>query len=139
MVIVMEEFNIPFDKAQTVNIYNESVKSKYVYGSAEYRKIMDCWNETVKGAHDMPAFGVSINNLTVKEMQKGVWLEFDFKKQLEHNGMPYEKLLIGVGEDYYGFNLIRFNSENGYEGRCFYYDLVDKNTAALYETLINLK
>ena len=24
--------------------------------------------------------------------------------------MPYEKLLIGVGEDYYGFNLIRFNS-----------------------------
>ena len=90
MVIVMEEFNIPFDKAQTVNVYNESVKSEYVYGSAEYRKIMDCWNETVKGAHDMPAFGVSINNLTVKEMQKGVWLEFDFKKQLEHNGMPYE-------------------------------------------------
>ena len=69
MVIVMEEFNIPFDKAQTVNVYNESVKSEYVYGSAEYRKIMDCWNATVKDAHDMPAFGVSIHNLTVKEMQ----------------------------------------------------------------------
>ena len=52
--------------------------------------------------------------------------------------MPFEKLLVQVGKEYYGFNLIRYTSERGYDGRCFYLDLVGKNMNDLYDLLTDL-
>lgn len=134
----MEEIYGAFEYAQQINVYNEGKKTSYSAGGAEYKKILDCWNTMIAGAHDMPAFGVSLNNYTVKEMKKGIWLEFDFKKVLECNGMSFEKLLIDVQKNFYGFNLIRYNAERGYDGRCFYLDLVGKNMDILYDLLLNL-
>ena len=92
----------------------------------------------IDGAHQMPAFGVSINEYTVQEMKKGKWLEFVFPEQTECDGMPFERLLINVQKEGYGFNLIRYNAEQGYDGRCFYLDLVNKNTGNLYNILLDL-
>ncbi|MDE7082602.1 MAG: hypothetical protein K2O89_02735 [Clostridia bacterium] len=137
-MIVMEEIVEAFDSAETVSVYNDGDKTVYSSGEEEYAKILACWNEMIDGAHDMPAFGVSLDNYTRQEMKQGLWVEFDFGKVLECNGMPFEKLLISVKKSFQGFNLIRYNADCGYDGRCFYLDLVGKNMDNLYNLLLNL-
>lgn len=137
-MVIMEEICDAFDSAETINVYNDGVETSYCAGGEEYNKILASWNEMVSGAHYMPAFGVSINAYTVKEMKTGLWVEFDFKTILKYNGMPFERLLVKVEKDYSGFNLIRYNAEKGYDGRCFYLDLFGKNMSNLYDLLLNL-
>ena len=135
-MVIMEEISEAFEQAENINVYNGGVKTVYAAGSDDYKEILACWNKTIEGAHDMPAFGVSINRLTVKELQKNLWVEFDFGKALFCNEIPFEKLLVQVQKEYYGFNLIRYNSDCGYEGRCFYLDLVGKNMNYFYDLLV---
>ena len=137
-MVIVEELENAFEKSQQINVYKQGVKTEYSAGGDEYNKILASWSEMIKGAHDMPAFGVSLNDLTVKEMQKGLWVEFDFKQVLQHNEMPFERLLVEVGKENQGFNLIRYSSVYGYEGRCFYLDLVGKNMSAFYDLLQNI-
>lgn len=137
-MVIMEEICEAFDSAETLNVYNDGVKTSYSAGGAEYAKILSCWNEMISSAHEMPALGVSLNAYTVEEMKKGLWLEFDYKTLLECNGMPFEKLLVKVEKENYGFNLVRYTTENGYDGRCFYLDLFGKNMGELYDLLLNL-
>ena len=87
------------------------------------------------GAHEMPAYGVSLNDETTKAMKSGVWAEFSFGRELSSGGMPYEKLLINVEPEWTGFNLIRYTAKHGYDGRCFYYDLVSKDMSSFYDCL----
>ena len=134
----MEEISEYFDSAQTINVYNQGTKTAYSAGGKEYASVLTVWNKMIAGAHEMPAYGVSLNHLTVEEMQKNLWLEFDFGKELLHNEMPFEKLLVNVGKEYYGFNLIRYTSKRGYDGRCFYLDLNGTNTNELYDLLIKM-
>ena len=133
----MEIFEV-FDETEIINVYGGGIKTAYSAGEEEYNKILVSWNEMIDGAHDMPAYGVSLNHLTVKELEKNLWVEFDFGRALECNEMPFEKLLVQVGKEYYGFNLIRYTSERGYDGRCFYLDLVGKNMNDLYDLLTDL-
>lgn len=134
----MEEINEVFDCAEIINVYNKGAKISYSSGDKEYKEILACWNEMIDGAHDMPAFGVSLDNYTKEEMKKGLWVEFDFEKVLKCSGMPFEKLLVSVEKDSQGFNLIRYNSDYGYNGRCFYLDLVGKNMGDFCDLLLNL-
>ena len=137
-MVIMEEISEVFGYAENINVYNGGVKTIYAAGSDNYKAIMSCWNKTIDGAHDMPAYGVSLNHLTVKELEKNLWVEFDFGRALECNEMPFEKLLVQVGKEYYGFNLIRYTSDRGYDGRCFYLDLVGKNMNDFYDLLADL-
>ena len=134
----MEEICEVFDSAEAVNVYYNGVKTVYSAGSEEYNKILAIWNKMIDGAHDMPAFGVSLDRYTKEEMKKGLWVEFGFGKVLECNGMPFEKLLVSVEKDSQGFNLIRYNTNCGYDGRCFYLDLVGKNMGNFYDFLLDL-
>ncbi|MDE7329774.1 MAG: hypothetical protein K2N30_01580 [Clostridia bacterium] len=133
----MEIFEV-FNEAEQIIVYNEGEEKSYQRGSEPYACIAECWYTMIKGAHDMPAYGVSLNRETVKALNSGLWVEFDFGKEMQANGMPFEKLLINVQKDFYGFNLIRYTSQRGYDGRCFYFDLVGKNMSNLYDLLINL-
>lgn len=134
----MEELDEIFDEAEEIVIYNNDVKTSYKAGSPKYTQILECWNETISSAHQMPALGVSIDDYTRKELKSGLWIEFCFNTVYECCGMPFEKLLIGVQKEYYGFNLIRYNTEYGYDGRCYYLDLFGKNTNDLYDLLLNI-
>lgn len=135
--MVMEIFEV-FDETEIINVYDGGIKTAYSAGEDEYNKILVSWNEMIDGAHDMPAYGVSFDNLTREELKSGLWVEFDFGETMECNGMPFEKLLIKVEKDYYGFNLIRYNTNYGYDGRCFYLDLNGKNMGNFYDLLLNL-
>lgn len=131
----MEDIFNVFDKAECINIYTAGDIKTYLKGSEEYSGIVGRWEKMIDGAHDMPAFGVSLNDHTLEAMKSGRWIEFDFKKKLEHGGMPYEKLLVQVESVYTGFNLIRYNKKGGYDGRCFYFDLVGKDMGELCDYL----
>ncbi|MDE5721825.1 MAG: hypothetical protein K2I30_03690 [Clostridia bacterium] len=132
------ELEKAFEKAENINVYNDGEVITYSPHTDGYKSILKGWTAMIENAHLMPAFGVSLNNETVKAMKKGLWVEFDFNKLYESNGLPYEKLLIEVNSGYSGFNLIRYMQEYGYDGRCFYYDLVSKDMSSLYNLLINL-
>ena len=136
--MVVMELEEVFDKAESVIVYNDGEQTEYACGGDEFEKILKSWNEMLKDSHPMPAFGVSINNYTLKEMQRGLWAEFVFGKTYEYNGMPFEKLLVNVNGDFCGFNIIRYNTAHGYDGRCYYIDLVNKNMSSFYDLLLEL-
>ena len=132
------ELENAFEKAKNINVYNDGKAVTYSAQTDEYKSILKAWNEMLEGAHLMPAFGVSLNRETVKAMKEGLWVEFDFNNVYESGGLPYEKLLIAVKSGDSGFNLIRYMQECGYDGRCFYYDLVSKDMSGLYDLLGSL-
>ena len=127
-----------FDNAENINVYNNGEMNVYGAGTEEFDNVLTGWKIMTDGARDMPAFGVSLNSETLKVLKSGIWVEFYFGKVYESNGMPYEKLLINVQKSSYGFNLIRYNSQGGYYGRCFYYDLAGNTMDDFYDILQNL-
>lgn len=137
MVILDNVFETA-EKSTAITVYNDGIKTEYAAGGNEYLKIVSCWNNTVDGAREMPAYGVSLNDCTVAEMSKGIWLEFIYDSRTVVNELYFEKLLIKVEREFGGFNIIRYNGEYGYDGRCFYVDLAGKNMARLYNLLVNL-
>lgn len=136
--MIVMELNEVFNDAESINVYNVGEKTSYSAGEDKYNKILSGWNNMISEARLMPAFGVSINRETVKDLQNGRWVEFEFDCEIEAEGMPFEKLLVRVDASYYGFNVIRYNSKTGYDGRCYYYDLVNKNMSAFNDVLGNL-
>ena len=137
-MFISVELDKAVECAKKVNLYNEGIVSVLESGSEPFEKIVYEWKAMISGAHEMPAFGVSLNNETLKALKNGLWIEFAFDCAYESIGMPYEKLLISVEKNNQGFNIIRYNSECGYDGRCFYYDLVDKNMSNFYNLIANL-
>ncbi len=136
-MVIMEIQNV-FTEAEEINVYNEGVKVTYSSENDNYKKILENWNSTIENSYQMPAFGVSINNYTVEEMKHGLWVEFCFGKQIERSQMPFEKLLVNVNKNYYGFNVIRYTSQRGYDGRCYYLDLNGNNMDNFYDFLSKL-
>ena len=132
------ELDKAFDKAESINVYNGGEVTNYAASQKPFKEILVSWKNMIDGAHQMPAYGVSLNRETLKALNSGLWVEFVFCGVYESDGMPYEKLLIQVEKSFTGFNLIRYTAEYGYDGRCFYYDLVNKNMDNLYGILINL-
>lgn len=113
------------DFARGVTVYIDGKESAYPAESEYFRQFCVKWKEMMQGAHKMPAFGVSLNGDTVKAMQEGVWAEFFFGGTYISDGMSYEKLLFCVRAEWSGFNIVRYNGDCGYEGRCFYYSLAN--------------
>lgn len=136
MFVVATEINEIFEEAQKINIYNDDKRVSYEFGDNRFTEIMAEWDRLLEGSHEMPAFGVSIDRLTVKEMKSGLWLEFCFAKTCYYNEMDFEKLLVKVEPDYCGFNIIRYNADRGYDGRCYYIDLIKSNMTELYQILL---
>lgn len=124
-----------FDYSDSIVVYEEGVQASYEKDTVRYGEILTGFKELIKDAHEMPAYGVSLNRETLKELKNGLWVEFCFSETYECNGMPFEKLLVKAEKSFFGFNIIRYNSKNGYDGRCFYYDLVNKNMSNFYNIL----
>ncbi len=138
MFIVAAEINEIFEETRDINIYNDGAVVTYSDGDNRFTEIMAEWGRLLDGSYEMPAFGVSIDRLTVAEMKSGLWLEFCFGKTCYYNEMDFEKLLVKVEQENYGFNIIRYNADRGYDGRCYYIDLNKSNMANLYQLLLEI-
>ena len=132
----------------TQNFYNTSEiimtmdgkNLNFKKGDDKYECILKSLKTITDGAHEMPAFGVSLDEETRKARKSGLWLELVFDKEYEYNGMPFEALLIDVHGDFSGFNLIR-KCNGKYDGRCFYLDLKEdmKNLETSMLDIFNAK
>lgn len=111
-----------FDDAEQIVVYSDGNIKNFYPETDSYQHILDEWNRLLEGVHLMPAYGVSLNDETQREKEKGIWIEFIFAQSCEYGDMPFEKLLIQVDARFSGVNLIRYNSDCGYEGRCYYLD-----------------
>lgn len=122
-----------FQSASAVVVTIDGVDTQYDKSSKKFTDILSALMGICKGGYEMPAFGVSLHDDTVKERETGVWVELKFDDTLTHNEMPFSALLIKVVPDFQGFNIVRFN-DGKYAGRCFYMAL-DGDMSALYTIL----
>ncbi|MGN0808104.1 MAG: hypothetical protein ACI4MN_06650 [Candidatus Coproplasma sp.] len=118
-----------------INVYDEGNCIAYGKDSPKFKKICAVWTGMMEFARQMPAFGVSLNAETIQAVKRNLWLEFTFSQEFCNNGMTFERLLVNVAPDVSGFNVIRFNSKYGYDGRCFYFDLIGSDMSDLYNAI----
>ncbi|MDE6549891.1 MAG: hypothetical protein K2M44_00080 [Clostridia bacterium] len=135
----MTEYEAQIDSiliaADNIEIMSEGkVAASYDKGSDKYNELVKAIASMNEGGYEMPAFGVSIHNLTIKELLKGSWLVFNYAGAQSHNGMPFDRLLLQIHPDDCGYNVIRGN-DGIYDGRCFYYNLNKGNMSALYNLI----
>ena len=130
----MEELSAAIEKAGKIVVYAEGEARAYLPQDAAFAALMQAWKETVSAAVRMPAFGVSIDALTRKGRESGLWMEFCFREEHLCGGMPFESLLFEAKRDWHGFNIVR-GQGGRYEGRCFYVDLRQTTMQPLYDAL----
>ena len=87
----------------------------------EFVLIKNKLNLLFYSARIMPAFGVSLHTETLDVLETDNWLQINFLKELQINGLNFNALLFKM-EKTNGFNLIRLYN-NKYEGRCIFLDL----------------
>ncbi len=126
-----------FDEVKEIEIYNDGSTVRLFPTQMGFKLVVNGFMSMLDGARQMPAFGVSLDNETRAEMNRGLWVEFDFGQKLYYSGMPFEKLLVRVVAEHTGFNIVRYNSENGYAGRCYYFDM-NGNMGAFYNILTSV-
>lgn len=120
MEMTVQEF---FDEVQQIDVYYNGEVQKLLPAQTGYKLIINGFKNLLADARQMPAFGVSLDSETRAAVGEGLWVEFDFGKKLWYNQMSFEKLLVQVVSSCSGFNVIRYNSDNGYAGRCYYFAL----------------
>lgn len=126
-----------FTKSDKITIFKDGEPTTFEQNSKQYDKILGTFQDTIFNAYEMPAFGVSLHDETIEALKSGLWLEFHFAEEQEHNGMNFSSILINVSPEDMGFNLIR-QYEGRYEGRCYYLNLIDHNMSEVYNTIIEV-
>lgn len=122
-------------QADRIVLYTDGTEKIFSRQDTEFLDIVEAWETITQGAHQMPAFGVSIDRLTREEMKSGNWLEFFFAEKYESNGLPFDSLLFVVRSEYKGINLVRRDEKRLYQGRCIYIDLNGRDMSALAAVL----
>ena len=125
-----------FALSQEIVVYNNDKQVTIENESNEFQDIIDVMHDMCLDSHEMPAFGVSLDNETRLAMKSGLWIEFRFDKQYIYSEMPFDRLLISVDAESSGFNIIRYHNDM-YEGRCYYLNL-NNDMSALQSTLIQI-
>lgn len=133
---IMEDVQAQVKEARSVRVYKDGKITEYGAETQEFCRILSAWEEMTSEALPMPAFGVSVDALTREEKKKGTWLEFVFGEERGEE-LPFERLLIACVPEYRGFNLVRY-TQGGYNGRCYYLDLRDKDMRQLCSCLNHL-
>lgn len=101
----------------------------------ERQQIIEQFNKLISFGHEMPAFGVALNDEVNNQKKKGLFVEFIFDSMMEYDEMPFCRLLVEVSPDYSGFNIIRYY-DGGYNGRCFYISLENYTMESFYDFLL---
>lgn len=106
---------------ESIDVYEDGKKKTLHHGEENFEELLDNIKENFYGGRIEPAYGVSLHDLTIKEMGKGKWIKLNFSSQQEINGLPFTALLFQQ-EECYGLNLIREYNDK-FDGRCIYLSL----------------
>ena len=84
----------------------EAVRRKPYSVAVSYTHlVLSALESMSENAVQMPAFGVSIDELTRKDMQKGVWLRLSYAENQSCFGMDFSELAFEVVPEYMGFKM----------------------------------
>ena len=108
------EYATSFDLFVNGEVINKNKTTK------EFETYLSLVKTLFQNSRLMPAFGVSLHDETLNALNDGTWLQINFEKPLNENGLPFESLLFKL-EKTGGINLIRKHN-NRYEGRCVFLD-----------------
>lgn len=122
--------------ANGVTVYCDGKSYEYLSESVPFNDICAVWEDTFKLSRQMPALGVSLQQETLCALKSGVWLEVSFPKMYCSWDLPFEKLLIKLVKDCSCFDIIRYTSGYGYEGRCLHFNLMGNTLNNLYAEVI---
>ena len=125
-----------FNNSTTINLIIDGDFKTFNQNSKQYTNLLNQFNTLLQNSHQMPALGVSIDELTKQEIKNGVWIQFNFDRVYKNSQMPFDGLLIKIENQSYGLNLIR-KYNNKYDGRCFYLNL-EIDTSNFYNELLNI-
>lgn len=89
--------------------------------------------EVCDKAYFSPALAIAKNADVYTRIRKGIWLELRYNSMQNYADMEFDRLLIEIKPNMYGFNIIRGIGDL-YEGRCYYLNLSDDSTK-LYKFL----
>lgn len=109
-----------FDEVNMIEFYYNGQQIEI--SSDQQEKFEELFCNALEGAQQMPAFGVSLHDLTMQNMKEGLWIKFVYNKTIVKSEMPFDSILINITKDCHGINLIRGNDEI-FEGRCYYLNL----------------
>lgn len=99
-------------------IFENGIKREINKNTLNFKLFKKGVGIALKRARVMPAFGVSLHSETQNALKKDMWLQINFNKKQEINGLPFDALLVKL-EVASGVNLIRLY-DGKYEGRCIY-------------------
>lgn len=134
---LQDQINSAFDDCQKIIIYDNGKQKEFAKDTKEYDKILQLWQIAVNSGYEMPAYGVSLDKETRKDLESGFYMEFIFDETKTHNEMPYDALLIKLMQNQGGYQLIRLH-DGIYEGRCFYININEINND-LYDYINSIK
>lgn len=126
-----------FNYAENINVYYNGDVYSYAKADDNYVSLLIAWQNTICESLEMPAYCVSLDADTKEAIKFDVWLEFCFPKVLEYEGMNFQKLLINVKSDNLGCDLIRYNPQFGYDGRCYHLRL-NSNMTEIYDCISDI-
>lgn len=69
--VAMEEVFEIIPQAKSVAVYSDGAKSEFAADSSEFAEILKAWKKMTEGAHQMPAFGVSIDQADPRGDENG--------------------------------------------------------------------
>lgn len=115
------QINNALKEIHSVDVFQNGYKVSFIKGSKKFSTIESKIVDILRTGRILPALAVSIHEYTISEMQSGVWIQINLKREIVLDGLPFDALLFKA-EKTGGINLIR--RHNGkYEGRCIYLDL----------------
>lgn len=126
MMVVNDNDNIKeaIKQIESFVVYQDGKQTFIDKSNKDFSKFIERIEDCFSFSRIMPAFGVSLHDLTVEDMKKGDWLKINFSNTQTINELPFEALLFRLDECY-GINLIR-QTEGKFQGRCIYLDLNEK-------------
>ena len=118
------EINVVLQSVASFTVFNNGKENKITKKDEGFGKIYSILKSVFSNCRVVPAFGVSLHQETLNEMQEGLWLQINFDEEMCLLDLPFISLLLKM-EKCYGTNLIRKNN-NRYEGRCIYLDFTQE-------------
>lgn len=122
---------------QSFSVFSNGKKKDITKQDKCFDELLSFIYKVFESSRIMPAFGVSLHNETINELKNGNWLQINFNKQVEKNGLLFSSLLFKL-EKTNGINLIRLFNDK-YEGRCVFLDFDQEIDLKLIFNTLDIK
>ena len=127
MIMILDNTNemvSVLNKVDNFELILNGKTSKITKNEQKFEKIYEKLKEIFEKSKIMPAFSVSLHDLTKEDMRTHAWIKLNFTSTQSVNELAFEALTFRL-DDCYGTNLIR-QTDGKFQGRCIYLDFFEK-------------